>query len=511
MSTWDYLPLEIRAMILGELELHPQKGAYAAVSKEWQVVIEKSTFRRLKLKETCLDEFDRITQRRRGLVRHVCLDIELKKYTCRCCERWERETWARHNYKLATLTLYKLFSILSTWGPTREGLTLELNAYSPSDKEHWFKTFYYGTLEEDKLLDSGLPLDTNEIDDPKHGWVKGRQVSSPPNDAVRRIFALLEINFPDQLPQVAAVTKFLLRRQCRRQWTPPTLQRIWEKLPRLEEIIYEPWQLCNKVMQGAVDNEYHKLVTSHLPMSLKKVSVFEDFNETLLSIFENSVNPSIAVFAHINEIILSEIEDPTDPLPDLFPHEDSFFDEMNPDRVRVTSRRVAEGFAARSLGLEQLSVAFMVEAQYFMDAAKKNWTWHELRSLSLTSRLISRESSSEVISRLLHDAGAVALHMPKLEMMNIWNGAQGEACTFMYRQKDSSVTWRGTWEFRLSHDVLQSWKKVVARFARDELRVKHQLLGCEILSHGDAIHDLDLAFVIDPVSLMQILRENENS
>lgn len=77
-------------------------------------------------------------------------------------------------------------------------------------------------------------------------------------------------------------------------------------------------------MQAAVDNEYHKLVTSHLPMNLKKVSVFEDFNETLLSIFENSVNPSIAVFAHFNEIILSEIEDPTDPLPDLFHLRTSF-------------------------------------------------------------------------------------------------------------------------------------------------------------------------------------------
>lgn len=38
-----------------------------------------------------------------------------------------------------------------------------------------------------------------------------------------------------------------------------------------------------------------------------------------------------------------------------------------------------------------------------------------------------------------------------------------------------------------------------------------QLLGCEILSHGDAIHHLDLAFVIDPVSLMQIRRENGKS
>ncbi|VUC32208.1 unnamed protein product [Clonostachys rosea] len=465
MPTWDSLLPEIRVMILGELERHPQKGAYAAVSKEWQAVIEKSTFRRLKLKEACLDDFDRIVQHQRGSVRH-CLE------------------------------------------PTREGLTLELNAYSTSDKEHWHKTCYLGTLEEDALLDSGRLLDTGQIDDPGHGWVHGRQVSPPPSGAIRRIYEDLNIKFHDQLPQVEVVTKFLIRRQCRRQWTPPTLQRIWEKLPRLEEIVYEPWQLCEKPLQEFQrDGEYYKMVTSHLPLHLKKLSVFEDFNETFLSLFQTQDS-----FLN-NEPLLLQLQTH---FGDLFNQElllaiQNDLALINPDRVRVTSRQVAEGFAARSLGLEQLSVAFMAEARYFMDAAKKTWTWHELRSLSLTSRLMSRESSSEEISRLLHDAGAVALHMPELEMMNIWNGAQGEACAFMYRQEDSSITWRGTWEFKLSHDVLQSWKKVVARFARNEMQVRHQLLGCEILSHGDAIHYLDLAFVIDPVSLVQIRRENEQS
>ncbi|CAH0049085.1 unnamed protein product [Clonostachys solani] len=511
MPTWDSLLPEIRLMILRELERHPRKGSYAAVSKEWQAVIEKSTFRRLKLKETCLDEFDRIIQRQRGLVRHVCLDIELERYTCRCCNRWESMTWAHNNNKRATPPLFKLFSILSTWEPTREGLTLELNAYSTSDKEHWHKTCYLGTLEEDALLDSGLPLDTNEIDDPGHGWVHGRQVSPPPSGAIRRIYEDLNIKFHDQLPQVEVVTKFLLRRQCRRQWTPPTLQRIWENLPQLEEIVYEPWQLCEKPLQEfRRDVEYYKMVTSYLPMHLKKLSVFEDFDETFLSLFQTQPSYLASESLHsylqtqqsnsFNEAELSDIQAFQDYLASIIP-----------DPVRVTSRQVAQGFAARSLELEHLSVAFMAEARYFMDSAKRTWTWRELRSLSLTSRLMSRESSSEKISHLLQDAGAVALRMPKLEMMNIWNGARGEACAFMYRQKDSSITWRGTWEFRLSHDVLQSWKKVVARFARDELRVRHQLLGCEILSHGDAIHYLDLAFVIDPVSLVQIRRENEQS
>ncbi|CAH0016473.1 unnamed protein product [Clonostachys rhizophaga] len=476
MSNWYDLPPEIRLTILRQLEKHPQKSAYAAVSREWQAVIEKSTFRRLKLKEACLDAFDQMTQRQRGLVRHVCLDIELQRYACQSCGRLESETWRRANNRLATRALYKLFSILSTWEPTREGLTLELHAYSTSDKEHWLKTCYLGTLEEDELLDSGLPLNTNEIDDPSHGWVQGRQASLPPKDAMRRIYGGLDIKFNRQLPQVQVVTKFLLGRQCRRQWTPPTLEQIWEKLPRLEEIVYEPWQLFEKPLQDFQrDGEYYKMVTSHLPAQLKKLSVFEDFNETLLSVFEKSSHSFYA----------------------FFPTGQSYIGSMNPDRVRGPSRQVAEGFAARSLDLEHLSVAFMAEARHFIDGVKKTWKWRELRSLSLTSRLMDRESNSLEISHLLRDAGAAALRMPKLEMMNIWNGAQGEACAFMYRQEDSSIAWRGTWEFKFSRDVIQRWKKVVSRFARDELRVRLQLLDCEILSHGDAIHHLGLDFVID--------------
>ncbi|CAG9972365.1 unnamed protein product [Clonostachys byssicola] len=490
MSTWDYLPPEVRAMILEELGKHPQKASYASVSREWQAVIEKSTFHRLKLKENCLDELDQITEHQRGLVRHICLDIELPTYTCICCKRLESETGRRNQNKLATRAICKLFSKLSTWEPTREGLTLELNAYSTSDKEHWLKACYLGTLEEDRLLDSGLPISTNEIDDPDHGWVQGKRVSLPPKEAIRRIYGGINIKFYRQLPQVQAVTKFLLGRQCRRQWTPPTLQQIWEKLPRLEEIVYEPWRLFEKPLQDFQrDGQYYKMVTSHLPAQLRKLSVFEDFNETLQSVFQEPEHTYTA----------------------FFPTGQSYIGSWNLDRVRKPSREVAEGFAARSLDLEYLSVAFMAEARHFIDGAKKTWKWHELRSLSLTSRLMDRESDSQEISHLLRDAGAVALLMPKLETMNIWSGLKGEACAFMYRQNDSSITWRGTWEFEFSRDIIQRWKKVVARFAREELQVRLQLLDCEILSHGDAIHHLSLDCVIDPVSLLQIRGESEQS
>lgn len=92
--------------------------------------------------------------------------------------------------------------------------------------------------------------------------------------------------------------------------------------------------------------------------------------------------------------------------------------------------------------------------------------------------------------------------------MTLWNSTKGEACAFTYRKKDGSITWRGTWEFKLEHTVLKVWKRVVHEHGRREFRVETQLLDCEIRSHGDAIYYLGLPSVIDPLSMRQIRREN---
>lgn len=240
-------------MILELLTQHQRLCMYATVSKEWQIMIEKKTFHRLKLKQSCLDDFERLVKRQRGLVRHVWLNIELKRYTCRCCRQWESMTWTHQNNKIIVPAIAKLFSILSTWKPAKEGLTLELNAYSPSDPEHWFKNCYFGASGEDEILGSEYPSQDNTagIHDPEHGWRDGVQVSAN-SGAIRRPYAQISIKFQDELPQVKAVTKFLLRRQCRRQWAPATLWYLWSKLPRLEDIVYEPWQLFEKDVQDAI-------------------------------------------------------------------------------------------------------------------------------------------------------------------------------------------------------------------------------------------------------------------
>ncbi|RSL56391.1 hypothetical protein CEP54_008859 [Fusarium duplospermum] len=375
-----------------------------------------------------------------------------------------------------TTAIRRLFRILANWNQNGGGLTLELNAYSPSDVQHWFKGCYFGAKgeAEPEVLGSGCVLArgllSSAIHYPHHGWCHG----PPTEDALRRPFEPTILNFRAELPSVQAVRKFVLRRQCRRQIDPSTLSYLWSKLPQLGEVVYEPWQLSEKVSQGVWDWHYGDMISQQLSTSVKTVRIFEDFNENYLEVFQNSRG----INAH-----------------------------LNPDRVRITTIKTGAAFARKSRQLENLSVAFLVDACHFFNACQPHWQWPQLRSLALTSRMMNKNNPFQ-IRRILEAAAESALNMPKLETMTLWNGAKGEACAFTWCRQDASVSWRGTWDFQLEPSVLDAWKAVADEYARHEFTVSERLLTQEIRSHGDAILYLGLQSVVDDVSLRQIRREN---
>lgn len=253
---WTSLPVDIHDLILKSLAQHRRLASYATVCKEWQASIEKKNFDRLKLGQSCLDEFERIAKRKGKLIKHIWLNIELLQYTCQTCRLIETDRWTRKNNDIISESISRLFSILHTCMPTNNsGLTLELNAYSPSDQKHWFKGCYFGAHGEDEVLESDLQSQENGVarDDLAHDWRNGWELElTGLNDrAIQRPFEEIGLRFLGELPQVEAVTKFVLRRQCRRQWDPSTLKHLWEKLPRLEHIVYEPWQAWDETSQRA--------------------------------------------------------------------------------------------------------------------------------------------------------------------------------------------------------------------------------------------------------------------
>ncbi|EEU38367.1 uncharacterized protein NECHADRAFT_28177, partial [Fusarium vanettenii 77-13-4] len=237
---WGFLPAEIQHMILDLLNQHKSRGCYAAVSKEWQTIFEAKNFSHLKISQHDLQQFAKVAKPRwrKQLIKSIWLNIELQSYNCYLCGWAESSSWQRKNKFIIEDAVMNLFSLLKSW---RRDLALELNAYSPSDREHWQQHCFVGGPGEDGPAE--------EIHDPKHGFEHGRQVK-PPEPAA--IYRFLIDNYvihrhslgPETLiglPKVTAVTKFTIRRQFRCQFPPKAASRLFSSFPRLETLVWEPW------------------------------------------------------------------------------------------------------------------------------------------------------------------------------------------------------------------------------------------------------------------------------
>ena len=167
--------------------------------------------------------------------------------------------------------------------------------------------------------------------------------------------------------------------------------------------------------------------------------------------------------------------------------------------------------AQRSLHLEEFCASYIIDAQDFFRESGKTWTWTSLRLVSLTSRLLVHTTDPMKVNCLLKQAGTVALQMPKLREMNIWNGSKGNASTFQYRATDdyTQIRWRSTWALELDTEVIDAWQRVDGLHTLRNLTIQTaEFLDKEsILSHGHTIQQLGLDHVIHQVSLKQVLDE----
>jgi hypothetical protein len=84
--------------------------------------------------------------------------------------------------------------------------------------------------------------------------------------------------------------------------------------------------------------DFLQLVQKHLPQTLKRVSVFEDFSDNLAAALQVG-NAQLPLSWH-----------------------------QQVDASRIVDFRIGAAFASRSLDLEQLSVSYMVNAEDFFRA-----------------------------------------------------------------------------------------------------------------------------------------------
>ncbi|KAI3543149.1 hypothetical protein CSPX01_06462 [Colletotrichum filicis] len=71
-----------------------------------------------------------------------------------------------------------------------------------------------------------------------------------------------ELEWWDKLPLVLAVTSLLLQQQSRRRWKPESLAHMFSRLPRVQEVHYEPWRDWENPTQNSTDKYYQILLVS---------------------------------------------------------------------------------------------------------------------------------------------------------------------------------------------------------------------------------------------------------
>ena len=184
--------------------------------------------------------------------------------------------------------------------------------------------------------------------------------------------------------------------------------------------------------------------------------------------------------------------------------------------LAVKPAEIATGYALveASLGLEHLVASFISDASHFFDACQKWNIWPRLESLALTSNVLRSQQQSIYINDLLETIALVAMKMPRLKSMELWNGTAGFAGVFQYQifegDRTAKITWRGTWDLPLEPRVLKAWQAVASERVDCKLQVVTEILDANVVitSRGDAIRYLRLLnTVIHPVSLWQIQKE----
>jgi hypothetical protein len=248
--SWALLPPEIRLLILEEVLRQGRHGSCAAVCSEWKAFFEPLNFYRLELQVPCLEQLCRMTTRTARLVREIRLNIELPRYSCLSCHSYESGSRISRHSSIFSAAIQKLFTVLSAWKPT-DRLVLQLNTFSPSDSEHWFKALDAQTNGESEQQQQETPARWH---DPKHGWIDGQQVKSPPAEAMQRLFAPTCWSLPESIQKVHAVTRLVIPRECRRQIIPSVLRLLLQKLPRLQTMAYEPWRFGLRSWKMLCDN-----------------------------------------------------------------------------------------------------------------------------------------------------------------------------------------------------------------------------------------------------------------
>ncbi|KAK2604574.1 hypothetical protein N8I77_007491 [Diaporthe amygdali] len=512
----------------------PVFARYSTISRQWQSLIEPILFKRLILNQHDMDCFGRtVTGPRTAFVQHIWLRIVLPAYDCKSCRKEEsEEEIVSHNLDY-TNAIWQLFGFLSSsaWNEKRhhsaKGITLELSAHSLTDTAHFGKDLKmrsndtaWGDKNERRVW---IPWLTH--DDVLHDWQEGRKCRSVvPTGAKRRLFGPprglcldRDASFVRlrgaELPEVNAIHALVIRRQFYRAFSiRKGLAKIFRSLPRLQELVYEPWRgppadLCGLDGIPAVQNDPSRPHAQLLYMDTARLTRDFDHMHFFSKVLSDKPNlKRVSIFEDVDDV---------------------FFDAnprtMADPKTYQPSSEIARYLARLSQNLEELHASQNVDANDFFAShsvlsGDERLEWKSLKYLSLTStRLPSLASRPNIGDSVICWAAKAAERMPRLEVMELWSSQRfGFATIFRFerRERQPRIQLLSTRPSHLTEIEEAHWQRVVDHLYPGLgvwLEVEVTLLDMPTILGPASVIDLLMLKdrVLHPVSLRQMHTEDQ--
>lgn len=406
-SPWIPLPPELRFMILNEIvsELQNHRGwsSYATVCEEWRVFIERKNFKTLRLKPSCLEALNSTVIRQRHLVRFISLDVDLPPHPALPGGIRLRAQWESDCRNTTREVTIKVFSVLSSWNPTY-GIGLRL----------WSKF--------DNSGPGGLGSQVSGVRVMEYRAPRGPDIEMgyySPSGPCTPSLQTGKIPEPDILESLEKDTQALYSLYS-------SESESWRPLPEVRAVTQ--LLMCEEV-RNHISLSCLGIMWQRLPRS----------KGIILMNCSDQVTPAMQRSLASSRILCRPLTD--------------------------YSIEVSRMFASKSRELEALRIPHFIDAWQFFRACQYDWTWPTLRILTLSSGIMSQDSSAEDISNLLRMAGSNARNMPKLEHMFIFKAWAREFCYFRYQKNGymrGTFNLKATWDFELSPDVVEIWEAVLA-------------------------------------------------
>ncbi|KAH6888064.1 hypothetical protein B0T10DRAFT_66579 [Thelonectria olida] len=177
-----------------------ERPVLATISRPWQRAFEKQTFRKLRLRSTDLDKFEKVvTGNRRRFLSSIRFVIILPAHPAESRGRFEREVDRKANDQAFTTAVKRLFAILKSWddgrpnGDSRYSISLEIESvYSPTDD---FDNDCRGAPRRIERLEA---VEAGNDDDARRRDLQDRRFQ----------YSYIRLQEPDELSVVPAITGF---------------------------------------------------------------------------------------------------------------------------------------------------------------------------------------------------------------------------------------------------------------------------------------------------------------